>query len=422
MNLFKKNNTRSLSGTLSLSKCLFAAVAASTMMLAACGDDSSSGASGDEPSKESGDLYLLSFMMETSQYVGLGSLSDNQAQIVQDFIEAPNAGSVGYYNGSVYILTADEAANSTLSRYEVKDGQMADKAAATAKFTGTNAIVMKFIDENKMYVEQSMGDAITALDPTTLKTTATIDLSKYIDEESGALTSVPGSAVIRDGKMFLTLSQFVDFNNFIAGPRASVVVIDVKTDKVEKAIFSDKVAAVGGMDDMNNTMSFVDEKGDIYFYSNASYCYVEGYKEGWIRIKKGKTDFDKDWVFRMHDAKYDGKKTNENNLMVGGTYMGNGKFMGFFGSFADPSNFNNYEWQFVVVDVYKKTVEKVDLSPTIPWFAPSIHMDADGKSVLLGHADKKGGAIYRYDIASGKVSKEMDVTTGTAYYIVPIAD
>ena len=110
------------------------------------------------------------------------------------------------------------------------------------------------------------------------------------------------------------------------------------------------------------------------------------------------------------------------NLMVGGTYMGNGKFMGFFGSFADPSNFNNYEWQFVVVDVYKKTVEKVDLSPTIPWFAPSIHMDADGKSVLLGHADKKGGAIYRYDIASGKVSKEMDVTTGTAYYIVPMAD
>lgn len=123
-------------------------------------------------------------MMETSQYVGLGSLSDNQAQIVQDFIEAPNAGSVGYYNGSVYILTADEAANSTLSRYEVKDGQMADKAAATAKFTGTNAIVMKFIDENKMYVNQALGDAITALDPKTLKTKKTIDLSSYIDEKA----------------------------------------------------------------------------------------------------------------------------------------------------------------------------------------------------------------------------------------------
>ena len=40
----------------------------------------------------------------------------------------------------------------------------------------------------------------------------------------------------------------------------------------------------------------------------------------------------------------------------------------------------------------------------------------------MGHADKKGGAIYRYDIDSGKVTKEMNVTTGNAYYIVPIAD
>ena len=407
MNLFKN-------------KLTIAAIA-STMMLAACGDDSSSSASGDEPSNETGDLYLLSFMMETSQFVGLGSLSDNQSKLVQDFIEAPNTGAVAYFDGSVYTLVSD-GGNSTLSRYEVKNGHMADKAAAKAKFKGTNAIMMKFVDENKMYVEQALGDAITALDPKTLKTTATIDLSSYIDEESGALTSVPGSAVIRDDKMFVSLNQFVDFDNAIAGPRASVAIIDVKSDKVDKVIYSDKVAAVGGMDDMNNTASFVDEKGDIYFYSNASYSFIEGYQKGWVRIKKGKTDFDKDWVFRMHDAKYDGKKTNENNLMVGGTYMGNGKFMGFFGSIADPSNFNNYEWQFVVVDVYKKTVEKVDLSPTIPWFAPSIHLDADGKSVLLGHADKKGGAIYRYDIDSGKVSKEMDVTTGNAYYIVPIAD
>ena len=420
MNLFKNTNSRDVIASAAKQSLVALTLAG---MLAACGDDSSSGASGDEPSKESSDLYLLSFMMETSQYVGLGSFSDNQAEIVQDFIEAPNAGSVGYFDGSVYILAADDAMNSTLSRYEIKDGKMADKAAATTKFTGTNAIVMKFIDENKMYVEQALGDAITALDPKTLKTTKTIDLSSYIDEESGAMSTVPGSSVVRDGKMFVALNQFVDFNNMVAGPRGSVAIIDIKTDKVEKAIYTDKVAALGGMDDMHGTGSFVDEKGDIYFYSNASYSFVEGYQEGWVRIKSGKTEFDKDWVFHMHEAAYDGKKSNNNSLMVGGTYMGDGKFFGFFGTFADPTNFNNYEWEFVVVDVYKKTVEKVkDLTPTIPWFAPSIHLDADGKSVLVGHADKKGGAIYRYDIASGKVTKEMDVTTGTAYYIVPIAD
>ena len=383
-------------------------------------EDDKSGSSVEEKKEES--KYLLSFMMETSQFVGIAPLSADQKKIVKDFIEAPNAGSVAYWGGSVYVLATDDAMNSTLSRYEIKDdGKMADKPVATAKFTGTNAIAMKFYNDRKMYVEQAMGDAITAVDVESLKTIKTIDLSGYIDEESGALSTVPGSAVIKENKMYVSLNQFVDFTNMIAGPRGSVAVIDLESDEVETVVYTDQVAALGGMDDMNGTASFVDEKGDIYFYSNASYSFVEGYKEGWVRIKSGESEFDKDWVFRMHDAAYDGKKTNNNSLMVGGTYMGNGKFFGFFGTFADPTNFNNYEWEFVVVDVYKKTVEKVKgLTPTIPWFAPSIHRDADGKSVLVGHADSKGGAIYRYDIASGKVTKEMDVTTGTAYYIVPL--
>ena len=388
--------------------------------------DDKSSSSKEEKQEES--KYVLSFIMETSQFVGIAPLSADQKKVVKDFIEAPNAGSVAYFNGSVYILATDDAMNSTLSRYEVDDDyKMADKPAATAKFTGTNAIAMKFLhtekSDGKLYVEQALGDAITVVDIKTLKTVKTIDLSGYLDEESGAMSTVPGSAVIKGDKMYVSLNQFVDFTNLIAGPRGSVAIIDLNADEVEKVIYTDKVAALGGMDDMNGTASFVDENGDIYFYSNASYSFIEGYQEGWVRIKSGESEFDTSWVFRMHDAAYDGKKTNNNSLMVGGTYIGDCKFFGFFGNFADPTNFNNYEWEFVVVDVYKKTVEKVKgLTPTIPWFAPSIHLDADGKSVLVGHADSKGGAIYRYDIASGKVTKEMDVTTGTAYYIVPVVE
>lgn len=419
MNMFKNKSKYSIVASVAKQSMFALALAG---MLAACGDDSGSNAS-DDSGKSEGQKYVLSFMMESSQYVGVASLSDDQSKVVKDFVEAPNAGGVAYYDGSVYILATDNSMNSTLSRYELdKNGEMPAKATATAKFQGTRAIIMKFVNGDKLYVEQAMGDALTAVDPKTLKTKATIDLSSYIDEKNGAKSTVPGSAVLRDDKLYVSLNQFVDFNNMIAGPRASVAIIDTKTDKVDKVIYTDKVAAVGGMDDMNNTASFVDEKGDIYFYSNASYGFIEGYQEGFVRIKKGETEFDKDWVFRLHDAAYDGKDKNKSDLMVGGTYMGNGQFFGFFGQFEDPTNFNNYEWQFVVIDVYKKSIKKVDLSPTIPWFAPSIHLDADGKSVLVGHADKKGGAVYRYDIASGKVSKEMDVSTGMAYYIVPVKD
>jgi len=400
---------------------LFKGLAVSSLVfgLAAC-SDSSSNASDD--SNESGKKYGFSFMVENSQFIGTASISADQKKVVDDFVEIPNKGSFQYFNGSLYALYVEDM-NSTLVRYELdKDNNMSDKPAATAKFKGTHAIMVKFVDNDKMYVEQALGDAITALDPITLKEKATIDLSKYIDEKNGAMSTVPNSAVIRDGKMFVSLAQFVDFNNMIAGPQGCVAVIDIKTDKVEKIITENMTASVGVMDDMNNTMSFVDESGDIYYYSNAAMGWMDGYKEGFVRIKKGETEFDKDWVFHLHDAAYAGKKSNNNFLMSGGTYIGNGKFLGFFGNFEDPSNYNNYEWYFVVVDVYKKTIKKLDLSPTIPWFAPSIHLDADGKSVLLGHADKKGGAVYRYDIASGKVTKEMDVTTGTAYYIVPLQD
>ena len=149
---------------------------------------------------------------------------------------------------------------------------------------------------------------------------------------------------------------------------------------------------------------------------------MEGYEEGWVRIKAGETEFDTSWVFRMKEAEYEGESSSNNFLMTGGAYAGDGKFVGFFGNFADPSNFYNYEWSFVVVDVYKKTVEKIPgLSPTIPWFAPSIHIDSDG-SVLFGHADEENNSIYRYDVDSKKLTKEMDVKTGTAYYVMPLAD
>lgn len=388
--------------------------------LAAC-SDSSSNASDD--SNESGKKYGFSFMVENSQFVGTAPITADQKKIVDDFLEIPNKGSFQYFNGSVYVLYVEDM-NTTLARYELdKDNNMAENPAATAKFKGTHALMLKFVDKDKMYVEQTLGDAITAIDPLTLKEKATIDLSKYIDEKNGSLSTVPNSAVIRDGKMFVALSQCVDFNSMITTNQGNVAVIDVKTDKVEKVITEDLTAGLGVMDDMNNSMAFADENGDIYFYSTAAMGWAEGYKEGFVRIKKGKTEFDKDWVFHLHDAAFDGKKSNNNYLMSGGAYLGNGEFLGFFGNFEDPSNFNNYEWEFVVVNVWKKTIKKIDgLTPTIPWFAPSIHLDADGKSVLLGHADKKGGAVYRYDIASGKVEKEMDVTTGTAYYIVPLED
>ncbi len=401
--------------------------AAFGLMLTACGSSSSSASDEDSSSStansSAANSYAFAFMTDKSMMFGTGDFSDDQSEIIKNFTETSNSGTIAYFDGSLYSLSVvDEAMNSVLDRYELnEDGSVPEKPAASVKFDGTGAMMMKIVaDENKIYVNQTFGTGLVSVDAKTLKTIATIDLSKYMEETAQMVG--PGSSVVREGKLFVSLGQYVDAQNGITGAQGSVAIIDIATDKVEKVISESMTAAVGGLDDMNNSSAFVDEKGNIYFYSAAAMGWMEGYEEGWVRIKAGETEFDTSWVFRMKEAEYEGESSSNNFLMTGGAYAGDGKFVGFFGNFADPSNFYNYEWSFVVVDVYKKTVEKIPgLSPTIPWFAPSIHIDSDG-SVLFGHADEENNSIYRYDVDSKKLTKEMDVKTGTAYYVMPLAD
>lgn len=401
--------------------------AAFGLMLTACGSSSSSASDEDSSSStvnsSAANSYAFAFMTDKSMMFGTGKFTDDQSEIIKNFTETSNSGTIAYFDGSLYSLSVvDEAMNSVLDRYELnEDGSVPEKPAASVKFEGTGAMMMKIVaDENKIYVNQTFGTGLVAVDAKTLKTIATIDLSEYMEETAQMVG--PGSSVVREGKLFVSLGQYVDAQNGITGAQGSVAIIDIATDKVEKVISESMTAAVGGLDDMNNSSAFVDEKGNIYFYSAAAMGWMEGYEEGWVRIKAGETEFDTSWVFRMKEAEYEGESSSNNFLMTGGAYVGDGKFVGFFGNFADPSNFYNYEWSFVVVDVYKKTVEKIPgLSPTIPWFAPSIHIDSDG-SVLFGHADEENNSIYRYDVDSKKLTKEMDVKTGTAYYVMPLAD
>ena len=401
--------------------------AAFGLVLTACGSSSSSASDEDSSSStansSAANSYAFAFMTDKSMMFGTGDFSDDQSEIIKNFTETSNSGTIAYFDGSLYSLSVvDEAMNSVLDRYELnEDGSVPEKPAASVKFEGTGAMMMKIVaDENKIYVNQTFGTGLVAVDAKTLKTIATIDLSEYMEETAQMVG--PGSSVVREGKLFVSLGQYVDAQNAITGAQGSVAIIDIATDKVEKVISESMTAAVGGLDDMNNSSAFVDEKGNIYFYSAAAMGWMEGYEEGWVRIKAGETEFDTSWVFRMKEAEYEGESSSNNFLMTGGAYVGDGKFVGFFGNFADPSNFYNYEWSFVVVDVYKKTVEKIPgLSPTIPWFAPSIHIDSDG-SVLFGHADEENNSIYRYDVDSKKLTKEMDVKTGTAYYVMPLAD
>lgn len=414
-------------------KLLFAA--SLSLLFAGCGSDSSSSASDDDSSSSvsgsseskadsnaTAKKYALSFKVDNGQYIGTGNLTDDQKTLVESFKEGSSTGTIAYYNGSVYTLLLDDSqAFSTLSRYALdENNEIGDKADATFKTTNYGpGLMMVFVDENKMYVEFPYGDALVALDPQSLKETGVVQF----EADSGAQLAMPGSSVLRDGKLYVTLAQAVDASSGVGSAYGSVAIVDVATDKVEKVISEDKTAFLGAFDDLNNTMAFADEKGDIYFYSSAMFGLVSSdYKEGYVRIKSGESEFDTSFVLHLNDLPYGGEKTNSGSLMMGGgAYAGDGKFVGLFGNFEDPTNYENFEWQPVVIDVYNGKISKIDLEPTLSWLAPSIHIDSDG-TVLMGHATAKDSYIYRYDAAKDNLTEEMKVETGYAYLIVPIAD
>ena len=75
-------------------------------------------------------------------------------------------------------------------------------------------------------------------------------------------------------------------NSIMTGGSAMVAIIDIATDKIEKVIREDATSSLGIYDDMNNTMAFVDEKGDIYFYALGSLGFVEGQTEGAMGLRR----------------------------------------------------------------------------------------------------------------------------------------
>lgn len=403
-----------------LFKNIFLAASLS-LALSACGDDTGSNADDNGSGKDSESAnYALSFKVDNAQYYGVGKFTDNQKKLIENFDEGPSTGTVAYFDGAVYtLMISEDFSSTTLSRYELdKKGRMPEKATATYKITSGPSLMFIFVDKDKMYVEEPYGDKLTALNPKTLKKLGEVKFTP----DKGAQLAAPSSAVIRDGKIYVSLAQMIDIEQGVGSPYGTVAIVDIATDKVEKVIKEDKTAYLGIYDDMNNTMAFVDENGDIYFYAMAMFGMLgEDYKEGYVRIKKGETEFDKDYVLRLNECAYKGKRVEFGGLMTGGAYAGDGKYVALFGTFEDPSNMNNYEWQPILIDLKKKKITNLDLGPTLSWLAPSIHLDTDG-TVIFGHNDGKKSAIYRYDVKANKLKKEMDVSSGDAFFIVPTKD
>ena len=119
-----------------------------------------------------------------------------------------------------------------------------------------------------------------------------------------------------------------------------MALIDTKTDKPIKVVSDPRASMASGESPAGDP--FIDEKGDIYFYCVAMFGYQPGVKEGFLRIKKGETDFDKSYCFTLADVNLVGVKGNKTSYAYVKVYGGNGKVYAYLNIPGAASNPPDY--------------------------------------------------------------------------------
>ncbi|WP_461637125.1 hypothetical protein [Labilibaculum euxinus] len=262
-----------------------------------------------------------------------------------------------------------------------------------------------FVDENTAYASLCGRGKIAIFNPSTMEQTGEIDLSSAASVDNNP---DPGCNVIRDGKMFVALNQLQTTHTSVAGTGAEVAVIDLSTNSIEKVIKDDRTCVVGLF---RHSDAIVDEKGDIYFYSQG----VEGMnalKDGFLRIKDGETEWDSDYYLKPSETSVTGL---DEYPMYGLSfyYAGNGIAYSTLmllseTSMPTPDYLNDKNFQAVKIDLWNKTIEKINLPLSTSMGAFGI-TEYDGK-IIFGLVAETGSGYYTYDPATGDCS-QTPVTT-----------
>ena len=176
----------------------------------------------------------------------------------------------------------------------------------------------------------------------------------------------------------------------------------VKLISQKEAGFSDITRAV------DQRSIFMDEKGDIYVNCYGGYG-AEGHKAGILRIKKDETEFDRSYALDPSSVKAEGV-SEAIEAFHWLQYAGNGKMYAIANvpAYASSSDWVSSRSAIAVeVDLYQKTIRKLDLPRTSVWGSVGLHQN----TIVFGLDTDKDQGFYLYNLATKEASKEAVVKT-----------
>jgi hypothetical protein len=250
---------------------------------------------------------------------------------------------------------------------------------------------------------------LTIINPKTMKVTGIIDISNLAVEDNNPDAGV---GICRDGKLFLSLNQNITPRT--VHENAYVVIIDIETDAVDKVIVDERVSSIGMA---GHTNAFMDEDGNIYFYTGplAAMC---GMSEGILRIKKGETDWDQDFYIALQSL----NGAEAGSFAMDLCYAGAGDVYCFLEKpslIADPANYdyiNDRDFQPYKINVYEEKGGMINLPPSNGIAARAVH--CHDNIIYFGINSTKGIGFYSWNPEEQTGGESPLVsTTGSPHFL-----
>lgn len=281
----------------------------------------------------------------------------------------PQTGWRFFHQTANTLFTAGYSDDVTCKSYSInKQGNLKEKAEFTFNKTLDSYITT---DDGKMIaVELSYSGLgkkrFHIVNPATGKVERIVEHEIDIDKGNGTKEN-PGSIpwitgmVQRGDKLFVSYHKWSADGKYVTPDtdRAYVAIFKYPEFKLEKIIYDDRTSPIGV--NGHNTGVLKTENGDIYTYSSSALSagFTSASKPSSIlRIKNGKTAFDKDYFFNVETAPNGGK-------LFWMDYIGNGKAIARIiiddkvGAYEWGAFLRNDVFKMVIIDFNTKTITDV---------------------------------------------------------------
>ena len=307
-----------------------------------------------------------------------------------------------------------------LQRFVIDANHQLVKAGEMMLPAGSAASQVIEVNDHTAYVScQNLGKVLV-FDFKQMKQTGEIDLNSL----SGAGVRVgPSCMIVRDGKVFIALSQF-NAQWMPAKNSIEFAMVDAQTNRLEKHIKNESLGLAFPSRPIDSGTLFMDEKGDIYFACIGSFGLVPGINAGFARIKKGETDIDPTYSIRLDQTNIEGLNIKA-DYVASLKYAGNGIAYGHVGcnALAPSATANPYSAKTsvaVAVDLYHKTITAIK---GIPVSSPhGLAITKYNDVIIFGCSSDNATGFFYYDTKTKRARGPVIKTAGNPMHIEYIKD